>query len=571
MTRLILAVALVAALFPAAARSAENVVLVLDASGSMWGQINGRTKADIAKEAVRTLVDDWDSQNQLGLVAYGHRRKGDCADIETLIAPGPLDAKAFVSRVDGLKFLGMTPLSDAVIHAADALKASEQKATVILVSDGEETCSRDPCQVGRELESRGVDFTAHVVGFDVPNPAHQASLRCLAENTGGRYFNARDAGELERALDTLATVTTAPKLPPATATVAAPATVPITSPFDVTWTGPADDGDYVAVTLTTGGSTRELDWARTTEPKLRLTAPAAPGVYEIRYISPRRTPAVLGTAKLDVTDLSARIDAPATAPAGTTITLTATGPEGPNHWIGFAPKGSDISAYRAFARPTGATSTLTLATPGEPGEYELRYVLDEAARILVARPITITAAEASIDAPTRIEAGSDVGLTARGPEGDRHWIGFAPAGSPAASYVAYARPSGAVSELTLAAPTSPGKYELRYVLDESGPIVATVPVEVIDPEASIEAPASVAAGASVQVIARGPVAERHWIGFAPAGSGPGTYRDYDRPTGPVSELTLTAPNEPGAYEIRYVIEQPARVLVSRAITVTAAE
>ena len=56
------------------------------------------------------------------------------------------------------------------MQAAESLRHVEQKATVILVSDGEETCNLDPCQVGRELEAAGVDFTAHVIGFDVANP-----------------------------------------------------------------------------------------------------------------------------------------------------------------------------------------------------------------------------------------------------------------------------------------------------------------------------------------------------------------------------------------------------------------
>lgn len=186
----------------ATASAGDNVVLVLDASGSMWGQIDGRTKVEIARDTIADLVADWRPENQIGLVAYGHRRRGDCQDIETVIEPGPLNAETFLAKVNGLNAMGMTPLSAAVRHAAEVLRASEQKATVILVSDGEETCNLDPCAVGAELARNGIDFTAHVIGFDVSDPAHQAQLRCLAENTGGRYFNATDARELGEALTT---------------------------------------------------------------------------------------------------------------------------------------------------------------------------------------------------------------------------------------------------------------------------------------------------------------------------------------------------------------------------------
>ncbi len=97
-----------------AAAAEERVVLVLDASGSMWGQIDGRTKIEIARETVTGLVGEWRPENRLGLVAYGHRRKGDCADIETLIESGPLDATAFLGQVNALNPKGMTPLSAAV-------------------------------------------------------------------------------------------------------------------------------------------------------------------------------------------------------------------------------------------------------------------------------------------------------------------------------------------------------------------------------------------------------------------------------------------------------------------------
>ena len=48
--------------------AAENVAIVLDASGSMWGQIEGRTKIEIAREAVGRMVSGWDAGNGIGPV-----------------------------------------------------------------------------------------------------------------------------------------------------------------------------------------------------------------------------------------------------------------------------------------------------------------------------------------------------------------------------------------------------------------------------------------------------------------------------------------------------------------------
>src|SRR5690606_2544438 len=80
----------------AAAAAAEDVVIVYDASGSMWGQIDGVSKLEIPREVMADLVQAWSADTNLGLVAYGHRSEGDCGDIETLITPGPLDRASFI-------------------------------------------------------------------------------------------------------------------------------------------------------------------------------------------------------------------------------------------------------------------------------------------------------------------------------------------------------------------------------------------------------------------------------------------------------------------------------------------
>ncbi len=193
-----------------------TAMLVLDASGSMWGQIQGRTKIEIAREAVGSMLQTWPRNQQLGLMAYGHRSKGNCADIEMLKEPATVDAAAMQQAVNALQPKGMTPISAAVRMAAEQLKFSERKATVILVSDGEETCHADPCALGAELEKLGVDFTAHVVGFDIQNGSKaQAQLQCLASSTGGRYIDARNASELNKALGEVAQAPVTPAPPPA--------------------------------------------------------------------------------------------------------------------------------------------------------------------------------------------------------------------------------------------------------------------------------------------------------------------------------------------------------------------
>jgi uncharacterized delta-60 repeat protein len=187
-----------------AAAGGGQSMLVLDASGSMWGQLEGRTKIELARDAVDAMLQDWPADQGLGLIAYGHRRKGDCTDIEVLLPSDARDPAALRAQVRQLTPKGMTPISASVRMAAEQLKFTEQKATVILVSDGEETCNADPCALGAELEQLGIDFTANVIGFDLPEGKAREQLQCLAQNTGGRYIEARNASELGAALEAVA-------------------------------------------------------------------------------------------------------------------------------------------------------------------------------------------------------------------------------------------------------------------------------------------------------------------------------------------------------------------------------
>lgn len=181
--------------------SAAETMIVFDASGSMWGQINGKSKIEIAREAFANVEKTWDnSQGSLGLIAYGHRRKGDCSDIETLIDPAYGSIVTVSAAIKQLRPKGKTPLSDAVRLAAEKLRYQENSATVILFSDGIETCSANPCGLAEDLAREGINFTAHVIGFGLTKDEDRAQLQCIADNTGGQYFDANNADDLADAL-----------------------------------------------------------------------------------------------------------------------------------------------------------------------------------------------------------------------------------------------------------------------------------------------------------------------------------------------------------------------------------
>lgn len=197
--------------------AANKVIIILDASGSMWAQIDGKPKLEIARESLRTVLQSVPADDEIGFMAYGHREKGSCDDIELIVPPQAGSASAISAAADSLKFLGKTPLTSAVKQAAEALKYTEDKATVVLITDGLETCGGDPCALGKELEASGIDFTADVVGFGLTADEGK-QIACLAENTGGKYIQASDEKALQEALvETVAAPAPAPEPAPAPA------------------------------------------------------------------------------------------------------------------------------------------------------------------------------------------------------------------------------------------------------------------------------------------------------------------------------------------------------------------
>ncbi len=195
------------------AEDGSRVILILDASGSMRAKINGKSKIDIAKEVVGKIVSGWKPEDELGLVVYGHRKKSECSDIETVKEPGPLNANEYMAAVNAIQPKGQTPMTQAVKQAAEALQYTKKKATVILVSDGIENCNSDPSAVAEYLAKTGVELKVHTVGFGLDNQGAVAQLKCLAEKTGGTFTIANNADDLLKAL--AKTVPAKPVAPPA--------------------------------------------------------------------------------------------------------------------------------------------------------------------------------------------------------------------------------------------------------------------------------------------------------------------------------------------------------------------
>ena len=171
------------------------IIFIYDASGSMWGQMQGKTKMAIAANVLSNAVNELPENQQVGLVAYGHRKKGDCQDVEFLVDVSNRDKATVTQSLKAIKPLGKTPLAYSATQVIDKLRASKVKATIILVTDGIESCNGDICDVIAKAKAEGIDFKLHIIGFGLKE-GETAELKCAAEAGDGQYYDAAGAGAL---------------------------------------------------------------------------------------------------------------------------------------------------------------------------------------------------------------------------------------------------------------------------------------------------------------------------------------------------------------------------------------
>lgn len=561
---------------------AEQSLIVLDASGSMWGRIDGKPKLEIAREALTTVLGGMAPEKEIGLLAYGHREKGNCSDIELVVPPGRNKASAINEAAGKLRFLGKTPLTEAVRQAAIALRYTEEKATVILITDGIETCQADPCALGAELAKAGVGFKAHVVGFDLSREDGR-KVACLAEKTGGRYIAAANAAQLQDALKTTVSGTLRPAAGPAVkrpaATVRTSAKPSIGQSFAADWTGPGAAGDYLdIVPAGSKGFDAELSYVYVEGGKgATLRAPGRPGSYELRYVwmGPDGRHA-LATTRIEVADAPHALEAPARIAAGTSFDVSWKGPGQPGDYVDLvrrghtAPDGEIAYAYLDSGNP------VRLKAPGEAGPYQLRYILaaPDGRKSLVAIPLEVTPSVATLAFPPDAVAGSNISVHWRGPGAAGDYVDLVRQGHRDASgelAYAYVEQSEDQETVALRAPGAPGAYRIRYVLAAAGghTILAEVPLTVRAATASLEAPASVRPGEDFAVSWQGPNGEGDYVDLVPAGSRETSGELSYVYTQAASDGRLAAPDKPGRYDIRYILKagDGLSVLARRSIEV----
>lgn len=179
---------------------AQQYLLVIDASGSMDDWVppdNEQTKMEAAKIAAKNFVDN--TNDPIGLVVFN-----DCdssGDINSggisLVQDFTTDKASLKSNIDSLTPYWDTPIASALSEARGYLETKGQ-GTIILITDGEETCGGEPVSIAGQIYDENIG-EVHVIGYLIGDSAEETA-KSIAQAGGGKYYSVENADQLEAAL-----------------------------------------------------------------------------------------------------------------------------------------------------------------------------------------------------------------------------------------------------------------------------------------------------------------------------------------------------------------------------------
>jgi hypothetical protein len=193
---------IVSALAPPA-RTGRNLEIMLDASGSMKTAMGRKTRWAVALDTLQQVLARLPDDFNVGLRIYGHRESSrsprTCTDSELVMPIEKLDRTAILDRARSFAPKGETPLVYSAMQAPADLK-QVGGGTVILITDGEESCKGDPVKAAADLKASGLDIRLNIVGFALKDPKVQKDLAGFSQSTGGLFYSADSGATLGDAL-----------------------------------------------------------------------------------------------------------------------------------------------------------------------------------------------------------------------------------------------------------------------------------------------------------------------------------------------------------------------------------
>jgi Ca-activated chloride channel homolog len=178
------------------AAAARDRLVILDATNSMWGPIEGGRKYQVAREAVERAAQSLSPEARLGLYVIGNQPDAGCDALNEAMPLARLDRDALENALDGaIPDRGRMPLFPAIERAVQAMQGAEGSGRILIIGDGAGTCVPDTCTAARDLSERTGGLAIDAVALDADDETRER-LQCIARETGGAYQEAGNRSEV---------------------------------------------------------------------------------------------------------------------------------------------------------------------------------------------------------------------------------------------------------------------------------------------------------------------------------------------------------------------------------------
>ena len=214
---------------------AQSRVVILDATNSMWGPIEGGRKYQIAREAVESVAQGLPPQSRFGLYVLGNQPGADCEAVTEAVPFSPLDLSMLGEALDkAIPDLGRMPLFPAIERAVNAVQAAGGEGRILIIGDGAGSCVPDTCSAARDLAAKADGLRIDAVSLNA-DAEDQRRLKCIADATGGTHTDADTRSEVlsfvRTAMNASATANTPVARPAAATPQQAAPPLPSVNPF----------------------------------------------------------------------------------------------------------------------------------------------------------------------------------------------------------------------------------------------------------------------------------------------------------------------------------------------------
>jgi Ca-activated chloride channel family protein len=185
-----------------------TVVLAIDVSLSMQATDVAPDRLEAAKLAALDFLDVVPPELNVGLVTF--------SGVATITVPPTTDRDLLAEAISRLQLAERTATGEAIFASLDAIDlipaapdGEPTPAAIVLMSDGATTAGRPDSEAVAAAIERGVPVTTIAFGTDdgtitlpddpipIPVPVDRAALEAIAAETGGAYFSAVTAEQLE--------------------------------------------------------------------------------------------------------------------------------------------------------------------------------------------------------------------------------------------------------------------------------------------------------------------------------------------------------------------------------------